>query len=800
MKHVATLLSILTTLKLILFLDGRISIPGNPLPPLAHFLHPVAGVWNNTTSLMPGDEELTMNGVQKASIVYDERWVPHIYASSMEDALFLQGYTEASNRLFQMDFMTRAAEGRLSEVMGPLTLAFDKSRNRSLIETTAQNAVIAWSKHPESMKLLQRYVDGVNAYISQLKPADYPVEYKLLDFKPELWTVKKSALVYSSMADVLCGRSDDLESTNSLAVLGRKLFDEFYPEQNDGGYPVIPYERKYDFKNEHASEAPDSISQGPFYQYYYENRTKGIGSNNWAVSPSKSLTGNAILCNDPHLSLTLPSIWIEEHIVTPEVNAYGVSFPGFPGIMIGFNDYIAWGETNVSQDVEDLFHVVWTGNDKTTYKSGTGVKEAKKVVKTIKIKNMPDVLDTIIYIDKGVVRFESNDGKTDLAVRWLPVDVKNEAEFMTFIDVMKSHNKAEFKKALRHFNTPAQNFIFASESGEIALFVNGLFPIRQNEDGRFVEPASNPEGDWQHYIPRDQNPYIENPISGYVTSSNQRSAGKDYPYYYTGKFEHARNMSINQKLRDTAKWDVAKMKKMQADNFNYFASKSLPVLLDILKTKHAQHPLIKQWSSWDYNYTASSMAATSYEALFKKIYELTFDEILMHQDTMDILYPEDWRMVDLISRDTNSMIFDLISTPEKKEDRRAIVLSAFDKISTGEQAAKNNIPWGSHKPLNINHYTRLPALSVRGLSVDGTTDAINAVGESYGPSWRMIIDMAGGEKTKAYGVYPGGQSGNPLSPYYKNMVATWSDHKYNELNHSSNPEKITKTKTIKINQ
>ena len=119
--------------------------------------------------------------------------------------------------------MTRATEGRLSEVMGPLTLAFDKSRNRSLIETTAQNAVIAWSKHPESMKLLQRYVDGVNAYISQLKPADYPVEYKLLDFKPELWTVKKSALVYSSMADVLCGRSDDLESINSLAVLGRKI-------------------------------------------------------------------------------------------------------------------------------------------------------------------------------------------------------------------------------------------------------------------------------------------------------------------------------------------------------------------------------------------------------------------------------------------------------------------------------------------------------------------------------------------------------------------------------------------------
>lgn len=799
MRHLATLLSILTTIGLVLLLDGKIQIPGNPLPPLAHFLHPMSGIWNNTASKLQNDEVLKLDGIQKSSIIYDDRWVPHIFASSLEDALFLQGYTEAANRLFQMDFMTRAAQGRLSEVMGPITLPYDKSRNRSLIETTAENAVIAWAKHPESMKLLQRYVDGVNAYIQQLKPEDYPLEYKLLDFKPELWTIKKSALVYSSMADVLCGRSDDLESTNSLAVLGRKMFDEFYPEQNDGGYPVIPYERKYNFKNEYTNEAPDSIVKGPFYQYFYENRTKGIGSNNWAVSPVKSLSGNAILCNDPHLSLSLPSIWMEEHIVTPQFNAYGVSFPGFPGIMIGFNDHIAWGETNVSHDVEDLFWVSWTDDSKSAYRSGDGQKQTRKVIKPIKVKNMPDVMDTILFIDKGVVRFESNDGKSDIAVRWLPVDVKNEAEFMTFIDVMKSQNKEQFKQALRHFNTPAQNFIFASKTGEIALYVNGLFPIRQKEDGRFVEPASNPLGDWNQYIPRDQNPYIENPVSGYVTSSNQRSAGADYPYYYTGKFEHARNISINQKLKDTTKWDVAKMQKMQADNFNYFASKALPEIISVLKPKYANHPMLTQWSNWDYHYTASSTAATSYEAMFKNLYEETFDEILSYKDTMDILYPEDWRLVDLLTRDTSSVIFDKVSTPQKKENRMELIYAVFDKINSGELAPKNKIPWGTHKPLNINHYTRLPALSVRGLSVDGTTDAINAVGEAYGPSWRMIVDMAGGQNTKAFGVYPGGQSGNPLSPYYKNMVSAWADHKYYELNHTTNPQNIKKSKTIIIN-
>lgn len=800
MRHLRTLVILTSTIVLILFFDGRIQIAGNKLPPLAHFFHPVKGVWNNTERSVQEDEKIQLKQVSgKAEIVYDDRWVPHIYAENLEDVLFLQGYAEAQNRLFQMDFMTRAAEGRLSEVMGPVTLAFDREKNRSLIAETAENAVAAWSQHKDAMRLLQKYIDGVNAYIDQLKPEDYPIEYKLLNFKPEKWSAKKSALVYSSMADVLCGRSDDLESTNSLAVLGRTLFDYIYPEDNDGGFPVIPYERKYNFKNPHADESRDSITIRPFYKYQYKNRVKGIGSNNWAISRLKSKTGNPILCNDPHLNLTLPSIWMEQHLITPDINTYGVSFPGFPGIMIGFNDYIAWGETNVSHDVEDLFNIEWVDGTRLRYKSGNAVKMAQTVVKTIKVRNMPDVYDTIRFTDKGVVRFESTDGKSDIAARWLPADPKKDAEFMTFIDIMRSKNKEEFKKALLHFNTPAQNFIFASASGDIALFVNGLFPIRQKEDGRFIEPASNIAGDWHAYIPKEENPYIENPVQGYVTSSNQRSAGLDYPYYYTGKFEHARNVSINRKLKDTLKWSVEEMQKMQGDNFNYFASQALPKIIRILSPKYSEHSLIEEWKKWDYHYTKTSTAATSFDAMFKAVYDLTFDEILIYKDTMDILYPEDWRMVDLLTHDTNSVIFNKVMTKNKTESRQDIVYEAFEKISGKEEMKKNNTPWGSHKPVNISHYTRIPALSVLGLSVDGTTDAINAVGSSYGPSWRMVIDMAGGDRTKAYGIYPGGQSGNPLSPYYKNMIEDWSNLRFNSLNQSKDPDKIKRKKSIKIN-
>ncbi|MBK7221082.1 MAG: penicillin acylase family protein [Saprospiraceae bacterium] len=252
-------------------------------------------------------------------------------------------------------------------------------------------------------------------------------------------------------------------------------------------------------------------------------------------------------------------------------------------------------------------------------------------------------------------------------------------------------------------------------------------------------------------------------------------------------------------MSDTTKWDVEGMQKLQANSFNYFASKALPEILKVLSSKYASHPLYQSWAKWDYQYKAGSTNATSYEAMYSTLYELTFDEILHYKDTLDILYPEDWRMVDLLTKDSLSVVFDKVQTKNVVESRNDLVREAFEKTISPEQMAKNSVPWGKHKELNIPHYTRLPAFSVNGLSVDGTPDAINAVGKAYGPSWRMIIDMAGGDKTKAVGVYPGGQSGNPLSPFYKNMVTTWAEHQYNVLNQTPDAKKIKSLKTTNIN-
>ncbi|MBK8700174.1 MAG: penicillin acylase family protein [Saprospiraceae bacterium] len=467
--------------------------------------------------------------------------------------------------------------------------------------------------------------------------------------------------------------------------------------------------------------------------------------------------------------------------------------------MIGFNDQIAWGETNVGQDVEDLFLVEWADKGRTKYKLDGRVADARLEVRTIKVKNMDDVLDTIRYIDKGVVRMMSEDGKSDIAVRWLPVDPKKEAEFMTFINVMQAKNYGEFKKSIVGFNTPAQNFIFASASGDIALHVNGIFPLRQKEDGRFVESASLTSTDWSAMIPREQNPFIHNPNSGYVTSSNQRSAGSDYPYYYTGKFEHARNRVINDSLSTIKTWSVETMQQLQTNDFNIFASEGLPVILEVLEPKYKNHAIYKKLKNWNYFYTASDDAPTVYEFLFDAIYKGTFEEILQYADTMDVLKPEDWRLISLLLKEKNSELFDDIRTKDKVETMADVVTASFEAISGIEYAEKTGKSWGKNKPVDIMHYTRLPAFSIKGLECNGTPDAINAVGVGYGPSWRMVVDMAGGEKTKAFGVYPGGQSGNPLSPFYKNLVEHWATKKYYPLDHSSNKENIKHIKKIRVN-
>lgn len=794
--------TLLVTILLYLFLNGNLQLMQDPLPPLGKFLNPFGGAWTSDTNGEKNAILLDAKGLKdQVEIIYDERRVPHIFAQNMEDALFAQGYVEAQNRLFQMEFLSMAASGELSSIIGNKTLEIDLEKRRRGMKYAAENAVKGWEK-TQNYNTVNRYIDGVNAYMSSLKKEDLPLEFKLFDFEPTTWTPLKSALIFKQMSLTLAGRNDDIEHTNLLYHLGKEDFAYLYPEKQTIENPVIPLEKPYAFDTI-VGKPQDTAAfyKGAILNEYYENRNKGIGSNSWAVSGSKSASGKPIFCNDPHLSLGLPSIWFEVHIHTPEFNAYGVSFPGFPGIMIGFNEHIAWGETNVGQDVEDLFHIKWANKEKTKYWLDDKEVDVTFRYEEVKIKGKKSIIDTVKYTFWGPIYKTSADGNNDLAMRWLCHDEPNTDEYDVFVSAMKCKNYNDYLQATGKYNTPAQNFGFASNDGDIALRVNGLFPAKFGQDGRFVEHGDKAANGWNAWIPRHQNPQIINPDRGFISSANQVSADKSYPYYFTGKFERYRNKSVNEKLSNMNQITPEMMQNMQQDAYSHKAADFISMLKNLeigSGLTASENDFYAKLTKWNFQYKANDSAPTLFDLFYKKLAANTWDELSKLKEIMDINDPEDWRLLEMITSDPDNKYFDIKDTPEKENAKDIVLKSLKDASKAVEERQKDGkrITWGEYKPLHIYHLTRIPAFSEMDIPANGCPDAINATGYSFGPSWRMVVSLE--DKVKAHAVYPGGQSGNPASKYYKNMVEAWTKGAYYELNIHAKAADLHKNQTQSI--
>lgn len=314
-----------------------LNTPFEPLPPVGKFFSPFTGFWNNAESVQ-SKKSLTLQSSDlsgEVEVVFDDRDVPHIFADNLADAMYVQGYLHARDRLFQMDVAVRAASGNLSEILGSGTINLDKQRRQMGIEYASEKAVESWKKYP-NYKNLESYAKGANQFIDNLDPKDYPVEFKLIGHKPTPWSSMKSSLFQKNMALTLCARSMDVHASNMIKHFGKETFAELYPEWNPLQSPIIPATKQWE-KITAELTAAEELSES--LSYYQEppipEHIPGIGSNNWAVSASKTKNGNAILANDPHLMLTLPSIWYEVHINTPEVNVYGVSLPEYQVSSLG---------------------------------------------------------------------------------------------------------------------------------------------------------------------------------------------------------------------------------------------------------------------------------------------------------------------------------------------------------------------------------------------------------------------------------------------------------------------------------
>lgn len=320
--------------------------PVGTLPALGPLLDPVNGCWANAEPVNKNfSGNIKLPSLQNpVSVWFDERLVPHIHAANDRDLYFVQGYIHAYFRLWQMDMETRAAAGRISEVIGEKALKFDRTQRRKGMVYAAENSLQAAEAEPRTKMMLDAYTAGINEFISSLSYKNLPIEYKLIGFKPESWNNIKSMLLLKYMADDLTGYTEDIPLTILRDALSPQDFNFLFPEKISGSMPVIPAGTTFDKPSLTTPAIPnDSVWAHFKASDYATQRTEGTGSNNWAISGARTQSGAAILCNDPHLGLNLPSLWYEMQMQTPGMNVYGVSLPGAPGIVIGFNDSLFLG-------------------------------------------------------------------------------------------------------------------------------------------------------------------------------------------------------------------------------------------------------------------------------------------------------------------------------------------------------------------------------------------------------------------------------------------------------------------------
>lgn len=788
---------------------------GLPVPALGQFFHPAKGFWRNTLpklSERKGGHEVNIDHpLAKGSIFFDERGVPHIFGDDLADVCFLQGYVHAADRMWQMDISTRATEGRLSEILGSRTMKRDSQQIRRGYRYMAQKTIDTMSVHfPNDIQALQAYSDGYNAYLDQLDPMDYPVEYKLLDHKPLRWSPYRTALLMKGMSQSLSGRSYDVAAAKTRDDLGLEVYQELFPERFPGASPIVPDEGKYSPAEATASQegatslllnpfpapaaAPDATEKPQYATAPVEAEDQVTepytlmplhpdnGSNNWAVDGNFSNTGRPLLASDPHLALTLPSIWYEQQIVFPGVNARGVGLPGAPGIMIGFNDHMAFGETNVGHDVTDWFRIEWTNENRTHYMLDGKEVAARIQYDTLVIKGRPKVVVETPWTIFGPVPYTEGP-YADHAMRYLAHDAPGASQrphtmVGTFWGLTKAHNYDDYVNALKGYVDPAQNFIFADKTGTIALRPNGGFPLRGNFSGRFPTPGNAAANNWLGYIPFEDRPEHKNPKRGFVSSANQVTTGPNYPYSYHGGFDEYRGRYINRRLSRVKTMNQRKMKELQLSSYSLLAEELTPLLIarinrSGLSSEDAR--LLRLLSEWDYHCEGDSRAAALFEQWRVKLLELTFDE--MPRDS-GYLQPEQWKWTALLKDQPQHKVFDILSTPDFRETAATITQRAFDEVV---EDLNGELPptWAEMRNTTIRHLGAVPGFGSDLITTGGARFSPRALSGGHGASWRMVVEL--GPEPRAWGTLPGGAAGDPASEYYDNGIDDWEHGRYHEL-------------------
>ena len=795
MRIIPFIISTAITVGLIYVLNTSWKIAGNNTPLFGAFLSPQHGFWQNAEST---NEDFTANLkfpqlTGKVKVYFDERLVPHVFAEQENDAYFVQGYLHAKFRLWQMELQTHAAAGRASEIVGEKALNHDREFRRLGMVYAAEIAEQEASKDAIMKAECDAYTAGANAFISSLTESTLPLEYKLIGYKPEAWSNFKTFLFLKYMAYDLSAHEDDFEMTNAKSFFNAGDFSKLYPAIQDSLDPIIPKGTPFQPQTifPKAPVNADSVyfnNTGSVHES--EKPERENGSNNWAVSGKKTKSGAPILCNDPHLGLNLPSLWYEMQISTPAFNAYGVTFPGAPSVVIGFNDSCAFGVTNGGRDVRDYYEVQFKDDSRNEYLFNGTYHSTKFRIDTIKIKGSADFIDSVAYVQLGKdwcpVMFDKtySGGKStndkNYAVRWTAHNPSNELKYFNLIN--RAKNYTDYQAAVVNFHSPGQNCAFACKNGDIAIRTQGDWPAKWKGQGDFVMPGIDSSYLWQGMIPQNEVPYQYNPERGFISSANQKPVDETYPYYLGRNYPMYRGFQINRRLTAMNNITPQDMMALQTDNYNPVAEMLLPLFMKNINEASLnsdEKKYLGLLKNWNLRNDIGSKGATVFEQLWANFQNIVFDDEFAKAPKA-VIMPFESSLLEGILKDSAYKFLDDINTPQK-ETLADELTATFKKITPVlvKAEADGKLEWEKFKATHIEHLAKLAPFSRKNLPIGGGTHNINATKEIHGPSWRMVVSLT--QQTEAYGVYPGGQNGNPGSKYYDSFIDQWAAGKYYTL-------------------
>ena len=787
----------------LLVLAGGILIgarPIGPAPALGAFLDPAHGVWSLArAAASPTGPDASVPGLRAAvDVVYDERAVPHVFARSEEDAYRALGYVVARDRLFQLYVQTLAASGRLTELGGAQALPLDRQMRHLGLPRAAERNVARLGDTSVAMRIARAYADGVNAYIAAMPASELPLEFRMLGKRPPRWEPIDSYHLLNRMGWTLADIANERDRAAAAAKVGAAAAAAIFPDDSPIVEPIQPNGQsapRFDFAPLPPPGPPDSASLlytaaadawlPPSQLALGDDPAPWQASNNWAVTPPRSATGHALLAGDPHLDLTLPSLWYETHVVVPgELDVYGATIPGAPAIVLGFNRNVAWTFTNTAADVMDFYREE-VDDDRlpTRHRVDGAWRPIEARVETYRgPKGETLAVDTVYHTYRGPMQRVR--GRW-LSLRWTVLDAGG--ELAGFVEAAHARTAAEFHDAMaRSYRAPAQNMLAADRAGHIAIRSTGRFPIRARHEGMALDGTSS-ANDWKEDLPVERWPQATDPAQGYLASANQqpvdpRSAG----FWFGGSYDPWRALRINALLRADSSITIDEMRRFQTDPGSARADYYVPFFLNAARRVASRESgpnrdvlaeAARLLGRWDRRYTLDNTGAVLFEAALREAGVQAWDELATHEGVRRVT-PSTAVLARLVA-DSASAWWDDRSTAAV-EDRDAVLASSLASafLATRRRYGApggDGWRWSNVHRVNIHHLLRIPSLSALGLPVAGGSGTLSpmAIGGANGPSWRMVVEL--GPTLHAWTTYPGGQSGNPASPRYRDRLPQWLD-------------------------